>query len=339
MNEDIIAQLEEPAKEGLIKMTEDTCSFVHDMIQQTVLQSINADEETRTLMELLGTLLARTEADREDSILFIAVDLINRVNPEGVPTDDRIRFANLLLIAGEKAIQTPDFGSACKYIESGIRFLGDDKWSSNYNISLHLFKNAALVQYAQGQKDLMMERLNEVLNNARTFEDKLDSLNLQIQAMTMDANSVTKVFEKNFSVLGQLGESFPSSPPDNGTIVQELLDAKTQLEKYDPSTITGLQAMTDPHKISAMDFMPPLLMHCYQQKSRFYPLVGARMAKMTLQYGLHEHSALGFAGLALAYATVFGDIEGAYKMGKYSLAIMTNKNNTSVQMTMHGMIR
>ena len=106
MNDDIIAQLEEPAKEGLIKMTEDTCSFVHDMIQQTVLQSINADEEARTLMELSGTLLARTEADREDSILFIAVDLINRVNPEGVPTDDRIRFANLLLIAGEKVRST-----------------------------------------------------------------------------------------------------------------------------------------------------------------------------------------------------------------------------------------
>jgi len=79
------------------------------------------------------------------------------------------------------------------------------------------------------------------------------------------------------------------------------------------------------------------MMQCYQQKSPLYPLVGCRMTKITLQYGIHENSALGFCGLALAYTIVFKDVSEGYKLGKYALAITTNKNIPAVHMTL-GMI-
>ena len=62
------------------------------------------------------------------------------------------------------------------------------------------------------------------------------------------------------------------------------------------------------------------------------------MAKMTLQYGIHEDSALGFCSLALAYATVFQNVSAGYKLGKYALAITTNKNIPAVYCTLMGMI-
>lgn len=150
-----------------------------------------------------------------------------------------------------KAIQTPDFGSACTYLESGILFLGEDYWAASYNLSLHLFKNAAYVQYAQGETELMMKHLNEVLNNARNFDDKLDSLNVMIQSLSLDAKSVSKAFEQSFLVLAELGESFPTTP-ENKTIVKELLDVKTMLEQYAPSSISNIQPMHDPQKVKAM---------------------------------------------------------------------------------------
>ena len=230
-----------------------------------------------------------------------------------------------------------DFGSACSYLEAGISFLGHDSWSSNYNLSLHLFKNAALVQYAQGNTELMTERLNKVLNNARSFEDKLDSLNLVIHAETMDAGNVSKAFDKNFSVLRQLGETFPAEL-DNETIAKEVVETKALLEQYQPSTVSSIQPMSNPVKVAAMDFFPSLLMQCYQQKSRYYPLVGCRMTRLTLRYGIHENSALGFCGLALAYATVFQDVSEGYKLGKYALAITNNRNMPAVYLTSLGMI-
>lgn len=62
------------------------------------------------------------------------------------------------------------------------------------------------------------------------------------------------------------------------------------------------------------------------------------MANITFQYGMHVNSALGFCGLALACLTVFQDVSEGYRIGKYSLAITNNKNITSVNLTMYGMI-
>lgn len=148
-------------------------------------------------------------------------------------------------------MQTPNHGLACKYLEAGISYLGQDYWTNSYNLSLHLFKNAAFVQYALGDPDLMKQRLHEVLDNARSFEDKLDSLSLVIHEATMSAGGVEEAFQKSFSVLEQLGESFPTSP-DNETIVREIIDSKRQLEQYLPSTLSSIPPLSDPQKSKAM---------------------------------------------------------------------------------------
>lgn len=62
-------------------------------------------------------------------------------------------------------------------------------------------------------------------------------------------------------------------------------------------------------------------MQCQKRKSRLYPLVTCRITNLTLRYGIHRHSAIGFSGLALAYATVFHDMSEGYKLGKSSLVV------------------
>lgn len=101
-NSDIIAQLDKAIKEGLIQKTADTCGFVHDMIQQSVCDSMKSDERTSMLKEISGTLFDRTAENRSDAMVFILVDLINRLGPGGASTADRMHYANLNLIAGEK---------------------------------------------------------------------------------------------------------------------------------------------------------------------------------------------------------------------------------------------
>lgn len=101
---DIIAELDQAVNEGLIKKTADTLNFafVHDMIQQSVCMGIKPDESVSMLKEISQTLHARTSDGRTDDILFILVDLINRVGPEGACKTERFGYANLNLTAGEK---------------------------------------------------------------------------------------------------------------------------------------------------------------------------------------------------------------------------------------------
>ncbi|KAL7548735.1 hypothetical protein ACHAWF_012024, partial [Thalassiosira exigua] len=334
----IVAELDLPSREGLVKISAETCSFVHDMIQHAVRVGIGPDEGTGMLREVSRTLLSRrADGRRPDAELFILVDLINRLGPDEATPVDCIRYASLNLLAGEKAIQTPDYCAACNYFESGISYLGVDRWASSYNLSLALSKNAAYAQHAKGQSDLMMKRINEVLDNARTFDDKLESYHVMIQSLALDASNVSKASEQSFIVLRQLGECFPAIP-DKDTILKELLDVKTLLEQYVPSSLSKIPPMDNVQKINAMTFFPTLLQACYQQKSPFLPLVASRMVKITIQHGLHEKSAWGFCFYALAFATVFKDNSEAYRLGKYALAVTNNKNMVMVYYGLYGVI-
>lgn len=102
-NSNVSAALDHAVEEGLVKKTSNAYSFVHDMIQQSVQSSLRPDEKAIMLKEIAETLLARTPDDRADSILFILVNLINEIGPEGSSTGvQRMHYANLNLIAGEK---------------------------------------------------------------------------------------------------------------------------------------------------------------------------------------------------------------------------------------------
>ena len=99
---DIIAELDVAIREGLVEKTGGACRFVHDMIQQSVHSGVDSNVRSSMLHEISETLLARTGEDPADNVLFIIVDLINRIGPGGASTVDHMRYASLNLMAGEK---------------------------------------------------------------------------------------------------------------------------------------------------------------------------------------------------------------------------------------------
>ena len=99
---DIMAALDLPEREGLVSIGTDICAFVHDMIHHSVQMGIKAEEKQIILNEVSRALLTRTSDVRSDAELYIVVDLINRIGPGGTSEVDRIQYANLNLLAGEK---------------------------------------------------------------------------------------------------------------------------------------------------------------------------------------------------------------------------------------------
>lgn len=60
------------------------------------------------------------------------------------------------------------------------------------------------------------------------------------------------------------------------------------------------------------------------------------MVNITLQFGMHEKSAFGFSSFAMAYATAFKDMSQGYRLGKYALAITTDRNTPEVYTMLYG---
>lgn len=99
---DVMSALDLAERECLVTISADVCAFVHDMIHHSVQASIKSEEKQIILNEVSQALLARTSDVRTDGELYIVVDLMNRIGPEGRMDADRIQCANLNLLAGEK---------------------------------------------------------------------------------------------------------------------------------------------------------------------------------------------------------------------------------------------
>ncbi|KAL7552818.1 hypothetical protein ACHAWF_016069 [Thalassiosira exigua] len=319
---DIVAGLDSAAKELLVKKKADgSYHFVHDMVRQTVYGGIEKKDRVIMLKELTDTLIARTVEGRRDSVLFVIVDLINRVRPTNTPiAEERVCYAKLLRLAGEKAIQTPDFPTAFEYFESGISFLGDGLWGDEYELSLALCTKAAAAGCAIAKTHLVKQRLAEVFVNAKCYEDKLESKHLLIESLVV-TGSLEEALKHSLEVLDYLGEPI-SNDFDDEAVRDELTNTRKCVHQIRPS-LDNLPPMKDPQKIKAMIFLRLALASCYQQISRFFAIGACRMIKLTISHGLHELSGVAMAALSYAYTTVLKDYTEGHKLGK--LAFMLNK--------------
>ncbi|KAL7545824.1 hypothetical protein ACHAWF_009170 [Thalassiosira exigua] len=292
---DIIAGLDPAAKELLVEKEADgSYHFVHDMVRQTVYRGIEKKERVIMLKELADTLIARTAGETMDTILFVIVDLINRVSPTNTPVaEDCVRYAKLLLLAGEKAKQTPDFPTAFEYFESGLSFLGDGLWGDEYEVSLALCTNAATAGSFLGKTNLTKKRLSEVLSNARCYEDKLESMMVLIESLVV-SGSVEEALKHALEVLQHLGEPISSDIDAKGMKTELLETHKCVLQM--PS-LGDLPSMKDLRKIKAMNFLRLILASTYWLKSRLFVVASCRLVRLTASHGFHVYSAVGMAGL------------------------------------------
>ncbi|KAL3804648.1 hypothetical protein HJC23_008463 [Cyclotella cryptica] len=325
-NSDIIIELDCALSEGLIEHSKDIFKFRHDMIYEAVVRGIDRNDQINMIGELIKTLLTRTFGEEIDNILFVIVDLINRLGSAMTPNSvDHLQCARLNLSAGEKSIQTADFASALGYIESGISFLGRGSWDSNYSLTLSLFEKYAVVNWAQGNIDAMKASIETVSKHARCFDDKLKSIHLLVHSLGLDGKSA-KATSHCIAVLEYLGESFPQNIDDPSCIAQELLDLKLRLKAFIPATETTFRVndfpvMQDHKKLEAMSFLYESACSSYQQKSPLFNIVSARMVKLSLDHGICVQSSLGFASTALAFVLVLRDISEGYRLGKFALCI------------------
>ena len=130
-NLNMISTLDSVLKARCIERTDEKYHFVHDMILHAAQEAVDESERVIMMKDLLQALLISEY--RDDSILFIIVDLISRVGPERVhDSETRLLYAQLNLTAAEKATQATDFASACTCVKYGISFLPAGHWDIYY---------------------------------------------------------------------------------------------------------------------------------------------------------------------------------------------------------------
>ena len=110
-----------------------------------------------------------------NELFFTAINQINHGGPS-VTSDlnQRTTLAKLNLKAGNLSIVFSDYTTALSLFEYGVSYLGDDKWSSNYELCLDLFDAAAEAACVLHKNEAVTSYTEQLVENAKSFDDSLN---------------------------------------------------------------------------------------------------------------------------------------------------------------------
>jgi PAS domain S-box-containing protein len=293
--------------------------FLHDRVQQAAYALID-DEQKQTVHMQIGRLLSiNTPTDALAEKVFYIVEHFNHSLDFLNNQVERLKVAELFLMAGQKAKIATAYGSAVNYFRIGRECLTENSWESEYDLTLNLFTEATETAYLSGDFEQMAQLAQVVLSCARTLSDKAKIC--EIQMWTYNAQSQQfKAINIGLTFLKQLGIYFPEEPTEE-EIGLALRTMQTRLSDKPIQSFTDLPTMKDADKLLAMHIMAAITPISYSVSPQLMTLVVLKQVELSLEYGNLSESSLGYVCYGLILCGIVGDIERGYQFGQLALAV------------------
>ena len=138
---------------------------------------MSQQEQRKNHMQYGMAICAYTLGNCPDNneLFFTTITQINHGGPSVVSDpNQRSILAKLNLKAGKLSIILSDYASALSLFEHGISYLGDDKWTSEYVVSLDLFDAAAEAACVLNKNEAVTSYTEQIVANAKSFDDSLN---------------------------------------------------------------------------------------------------------------------------------------------------------------------
>lgn len=289
--------------------------FLHDRIQQAAYSL--TDEKERSHIHLdIGRIFM--QKNMHESVLEIA-DQINRgIN---LITDDyeKIRVAELNLMAGIKVKNSIAYHNSLFYLKSGIALLNKNCWSEKYDLSLALYTEAAEAAFLCGSIEEMGKFIDTVVQYAKNVLDKLRVYEIKMIYLA-GKYKYQEALDIGLNALKLLGVKLPRRP-SKFKVIMELIYTKFILKGKTMDDLYNLPEMQNPQYKAAMIMLVRSGIAFYTDPNLFL-LTNLKGISLSLKYGNSDRSALNYGGYGLILGLVFNQIERGYQFSQLALRLL-----------------
>ncbi|KAL3936580.1 MAG: hypothetical protein SGBAC_008133 [Bacillariaceae sp.] len=323
---DVDRSIERCEAEGMVikDAVASTYRFAHDQVKEAAYNLV-PKSELPSLHISLGRFLCKIlTRDELEEYVFVVVHQMT-LGMEQICSDfERIRLASLCLLAGRKAILLSDFKTSLEFLELGIGLVDmRQSWRDEYELTLSLYNTIAQVTCNLRQFDITDKAVTTVTANARTFQNSIHCLMIQIYSFQARFQ-VTDSIQLGLDVLEQLGEPIPRNIGIRHIVV-ELLKVKRMIKKRPDTAIAGLPDMTDPVKLSVMGVLNLLISPSFVAGPKLFPMVAFKLLRLTLEHGASAVSSIACAAVGVVVVNA-GDLDTAYRLGQLALLFIGRYN-------------
>ncbi len=303
--------------------------FLHDRVQQAAYSLIPDEQKKATHLKIGQLLLLNTTSEERKENIFALVNQLNYGADLLIFETEKYEFAELNLIAGQRAKAATAHDSAVKYLQVGLDFLAEDSWESQYDLTLALHEEAAEAAFLNGDFEGMQRFVEVVQNCAKTLLDKIKVYEVQIQAY-IGQNRLLEAVSTGLQVLKLLGVEFPQEP-NPSDIGQALGETAAILNGKRIEDLVELPQMTDPCKLAATRLLSSIFAAAYIAAPALVPLTVCKQVNLSFQYGNASVSPFAYANYGLLLCGVVGDIDSGYQFGQLALTLVSKLNAQEIK--------
>lgn len=299
--------------------------FSHDRIMEAAL-SLVPTEVRDELSLLLGRRLVDSTAT-DPNLVFVAVDRLNSVPITLLSKEMSIvELVELNKAAGDRSIRLSAFAPAGAYLRQGVALIEREanRWDSYYDLCLRLYNAAADVEFAFGDFTLAKRFADEVIYNARTFDDKLPAMMSLSDGLGMREKHADAL-EIDVEILEHYGEM-----PKHCNMLNMLIQVsklKKRFAKLSDADVLALPLINDPIKLNIVAVRSKLAIRAwYCKRVALFVLCVIRNVNMTLDHGLSQTGAFSLVGVGTIMYGNLGEEELGIRLALLSKEVMKATN-------------
>lgn len=316
-------------KERLIEMNEiDSFRWAHDKVQQAAYELLPDLIERPAFHLKVGKVLKQlAESSDKEWTLFLAAEHLNRA--VGLISDDRDKMDLILLnkraaeLASEKSALVP----ASEFLVASLDLMGDSdsRWKVHYDLSMQVCIQLADIECILGRFGTCEELIRQVLQNARSLEEKIPAYFSQFESFTAQGN-VMEAVNLGIKTLELLGEPMRRKP-NKLQVYLELASVRRILKGITNDQILQLPQMENARTIAAMRMMSKTTRLAWLTgQKELAVFLCLRILKRTCRHGQTWASAHAFAGLGALCGDSL-DCSAASRYGDLALAMVEKHEN------------
>ncbi len=321
---DLHTALSEATVAGFVSRSADVYAFCHDRIREAAYAQIPESERAAVHLRIGRLLLAKlTEADTSERV-FDVVNQLNRGATLLTSPEERVRVAELNLIAGRRARATAAYTSALVHLTAGEALLSEEDWHKRHRLRFSLSLHRAEGEFLTGDLSAAEARLSALQERAVGPTDRSAVACLRIAVYTtMDRTD--RAVEVGLEQLHGFGVACPLHPGDEEVRIEyDLL--RQRLGEQPIESIVDRASTRDVQWLAAMEILMAILPAAVFTDKNLHDLVVIRMANLSLEHGLCEAATVAWAHLSMVIGPRFGHYREGYRFGEMSVALVERED-------------
>src|SRR6476660_5557121 len=313
------ASFRDAVRAGAAVPREGSYRFFHDRVQEAAYALIPTEGRAELHLRIARLLVAETEQERIAEKIY---DLVNQLNLGSALISEwpeKVRAAELNVVAGRKAKASTAYASASNYLAAGIAILSDEGWQRSYDLMLGLFLERAECEILSSNLEQATGLVEALLIKARSKIDHAEICRLRIMLQLRQGNYAPAV-RTALECLRTFGVDMPDSPTPE-QVRAEYEEMRRTLGERPIASLIDLPMMDDPEMQAVMKLFSAIGELAYHVDGDLFQMNSFWMVKLTCRHGTSEYSAIGYGGIAVILGPAFHRFADGEAFARLAVAV------------------